>query len=111
MQIGPIISIVATDCPPECESKFNEWYNNVHIPMFLKFKGIKEVTRYKLATEAAGHPKYLAIYEFENQDAFEAFKTCPELAAAREERDETWPEKKWEVKYAVQYEPVKSWKR
>ncbi len=78
----PIILIRATQCQPEVEEKFNKWYDEIHIPLLLKFKGITEVTRYKLMTETEEYPKYLAIYTFESQSAFEAYETSPELAAA-----------------------------
>ncbi|MDO8473629.1 MAG: DUF4286 family protein [Dehalococcoidia bacterium] len=111
MPTGPIINIVATECPSEIESKFNKWYNEVHVPMLLKFKGLKGVTRYKLAKESAGHPAYLAVYEFESQEAFEAYKSSPVVGAVREEMGQTWPDKKFEMKYQVQYEPIKTWKK
>ena len=45
----PVINIVGTRCQPDDDAKFNKWYNEVHIPMLLKCKELKGVTRYKIA--------------------------------------------------------------
>ena len=111
MEKEPTIHIVATQCQPEVEDEFNAWYDDIHIPMLLKYKGITEVTRYKIARESEEYPKYLAIYKFENKDAYEAYKASPELAAAIEEAEGTWKEGGYEIKWRVQYEPMKTWRR
>lgn len=108
METKPIIHIVATRCQPEDEEKFNRWYDEIHIPLLLKFKGIKGVTRYKIIHETEEYPKYLTIYKFESQNAYEAYETSPELAAAREEMRETWKGGGFEIKWRVQYEPMKT---
>ena len=107
----PIILIRATQCQPEVEEKFNKWYDEIHIPLLLKFKGITEVTRYKLMNETEEYPKYLAIYKFESQSTLEAYETSPELVAALAELKETWKEGGFESKWRVQYEVMKTWKR
>lgn len=111
MATTPIINIIATQCRPEVEEKFNRWYDEIHIPLLLKFKGIKEVTRYKIINETEEYPTYLTVYEFESQKTYEAFTTSLEYAAVREEMGETWKEGGFEIKWRVQYEPLKTWKR
>lgn len=111
MKSKPIINVVATQCQPEDEEKFNKWYNEVHIPMLLKFKGIKEVTRYKLINGTEEYPKYLAIYKFQNQNVFQLFQTSSEIEATREEMMETWKGEGFKIRWLVQYEPIKTWKR
>ncbi|OGO21850.1 MAG: hypothetical protein A2Z28_01845 [Chloroflexi bacterium RBG_16_51_9] len=107
----PVINVVATQCKPEDEEKFNKWYNEVHIPMIMKFKGVSEVTRYKLPKDSEEYPKYLAIYTFDNADAFKAFGTCPEMAAVQAEMKETWKDGMFTIKWRVQYETIQNWKR
>ena len=34
------LNIVGTECVAKDEAKFNKWYNEVHIPMLLKYKGL-----------------------------------------------------------------------
>ena len=108
MQKGRVLNIVATECPPDEEDKFNKWYNEVHVPMLFKFPGMLEVTRYKLLGEAAGQAKYLALYEFKDQASFEAFSKSAELAAARDEMSQTW-KNGIDIKWRAQYEPIKTW--
>ena len=112
MRDKPVVFLVGTQCAPELEEKFNKWYDETHIPMLLKSKLLDEVTRYKLAPDTEGeYPTYLAIYEFKDRQAFETWQSSPEMAAAREERQQTWVEKDFEVKWRVVYEPLKTWHR
>ncbi len=106
-----LINIVATECQPEVEEKFNKWYDEIHIPLLFKFKGMKKVTRYKILKETEGYSSYLAIYEFENRQAYEEYEKSPELAAGRAEMNETWQGKGFEIKWRVQYETLKTWEK
>jgi len=45
------------------EEEFNDWYNTVYIPGYLRVPGVIRARRF-LAIEA--QPKYLTVYEFEN---------------------------------------------
>jgi len=40
-----VLSIVASECSPEVEVKFNQWYNDVHVPMLMKYDGLKKASR------------------------------------------------------------------
>ncbi len=88
----PMINIVGTVCPPQDEERFNKWYNEVHIPMLCKFKGVKGVTRYKIANHASGGAQYIAVYNFDSLKDFESFGKSPEFAAAIKEMNESWPQ-------------------
>ena len=105
------INIVGTRCHPDDEAKFNKWYDEVHIPLLLKFKGLKKVTRYKAAAEAKEYPKYLTIYEFNSKADYEAYQKSQELAAARVEMAETWKTRPFEMVWRVQFESLKAWKK
>ena len=109
MATYPLINLVATECQPEFEEKFNKWYDEVHIPILLKFKGLKKVVRYKIAEKGTSHPAYLAIYEFESKQAFEKYQDSPELAAARAEMKETWKDGGFEIIWRLHYDAMKSW--
>ena len=111
MESKSVISMLAIQCPPETEEKFNRWYNEVHIPMLLKNKEIRRVTRYKRLSADEEYPNYLTIYEFDSKEAFDAYNASPELAAAHKERQETWREGGYERKWRVQYEAIKTWQR
>ena len=111
METKPIIYIVATQCQPETEVKFNRWYNEVHIPLLFKFQGLKEVTRYRLMKELEPSPRYLAIYQFEEQQDYEAFENSPQLAAATEKLKESWKDGGFEIEWRAEYATIKTWQR
>lgn len=107
----PLIHLVGIRCKPEAEEKFNRWYNEVHVPMLMKFKGLKEVTRYRIASESPEYPNYLAVYKFDNYDVYQAYDSSPERAAVSEEMKQTWKGDEFKVVWRVQYQPLKTFKR
>jgi hypothetical protein len=106
----PIINIVSTRCQPDDDTKFNKWYNEVHIPMLFKAKEMKSVARYKVVGEAHGQPTYVAIYKFNSLSDYEKFGKGPEMAAARKEMNESWGQR-IEIASRVQYELIKEWEK
>ena len=106
-----VLNIVATECSPENDAKFNKWYNEVHIPMLLKYQGIKKVTRYKILDEKQEKPRYIAVYEYDTKEALNALTASPEFKAAIEEMQETWKGQMFDIKWAVSCEPIKTWER
>jgi hypothetical protein len=103
------IHIVFVDCLPEIEEKYNEWYNNVHIPMIMKYSGILGATRYKLLDGPQGQSRYFTVYEFRDQQAMESFPESPEFAAVDKELHKTWKGPEFTVKLAAKYEVMKTW--
>ncbi|MGE0700775.1 MAG: hypothetical protein AB7O57_16870 [Hyphomicrobiaceae bacterium] len=55
--------LVTMQPPPAFEEEFNAWYDSEHIPERLAVPGILTARRYVCA---AGHPKYLAMYDLES---------------------------------------------
>ena len=108
METKVMINIVATQCQPADEKKFNQWYNEVHVPLLMKFKGMTKVSRYEMTGDVKDFPKYLAVYEFESQKALEAFNNSPELAAALKEMNETW-KGGIDIKWMVQLKLLQTW--
>jgi uncharacterized protein (TIGR02118 family) len=104
-----ILNIVATECTAKNDAKFNKWYNEVHIPMLMKYKGIKKVTRYKIIDEKADKPRYIAIYEYDTKGELNALTASPEFKAAIEEMQSTWKGEMFDIKWAVSCEPLKTW--
>jgi hypothetical protein len=104
----PVLNIVTTQCQPHEEEKFNKWYNEVHVPMVLKFRRIEQAARYKVISEKTALPRYIAIYKFPSQQDFEAFEEGPELAAALKEMVETWG-KRIDTISRVQCELIQEW--
>ena len=108
MSASRIINIVATGCPAADEAKFNKWYDEVHIPMLMKFKGIKKVTRYKVTGDTK-LAQYLAIYEYDSRKDMDALTASPEFKAAIDEMGQTQKSCKFDIKWAVSGEPIKTW--
>jgi uncharacterized protein (TIGR02118 family) len=106
-----LLNIVATECPPKNDAKFNKWYDEVHIPMLFKFKGMKKVTRYRIMEDIKEKARYLAVYEFDTKEALEAYAKSPEFKAAIDEMNATWKGDMFEIKWADNYEPIKTWER
>ena len=104
-----VINIVGSQCQPEDEERFNKWYNEVHIPLLLRYKGLKGVARYKLAGEPGGMPQYIAVYSFASQEDLEGFGKSAEFTAAIEEMQQSWP-KGIEIVARSQYDLIKEWK-
>jgi quinol monooxygenase YgiN len=111
MEAGRVINIVAAECHPEDEAKFNKWYNEIHIPMLFTYDGMLAVTRYRMVGGPEGQARYLAVYEFKDQAALDGFQKSAEMAAAREEMGQTWKARGFDIKWRAQYEPLKTWKK
>jgi len=109
--MAKVINMVATECKPEVEQKFNKWYNEIHIPLLFKYKGMKKVTRYKILNKTDEFSTYLCIYEFDNPSEYKSYSESKELADARAEMNETWKKGGWEIKWRVQYEEIKTWQK
>lgn len=72
--------IASMDVEPDKEALFNEVYDTEHIPQLLKVPGVLSARRtashpltmfiggQKKTIEAAGEPRYSAIYELESAD-------------------------------------------
>ncbi len=104
-----IVNIVATECPTAEEAVFNKWYNDIHIPMLMKFKGIKKVTRYKVMEDVKEKCRFLAVYEYDSKEEMAALNASPEFKAAIDEMNGTWKDKKYALTWAMGCEPIKTW--
>jgi quinol monooxygenase YgiN len=105
------INIVTTECSPEHEARFNKWYNEVHIPMLLKCKGLNKAARYKIVEENVAKPRYIAIYEYASKEAMAAISGSPEFKAAIEEMQTSWKGGGFEIKGALNCEPIMAWEK
>ncbi len=106
-----LMQIVASESTPEKDAKFDKWYTEVHVPMLLGFKGVKQASRYRLKGDNAQCAKYLAIYEFESEEALAEFPKSPAFAAAVRDYENKKEEVGFTMKWAGVYELIKSWER
>lgn len=73
---GEIILLTTVDISPGKEEEFNRWYNEKHLPEVLGCPGFLSAARYECT---AGEPRYLAMYELENENALKT----PEMHRVR----------------------------
>jgi hypothetical protein len=106
-----VINAVFVDCQPEIKAKYNQWYNDVHIPMCLRYEGMIGATRYELLSGPEGQARYLTIYEFTDQNAMDSFPKSSEFTAVDQELHQTWKGPEFTIKAAAQYSVIKSWKK
>lgn len=108
MSEAMLMTVVASACEPAKAEAFNRWYTEVHVPLLMKYKGIKRAARYQRAGDGPGTPEYLAFYEFESEQALADFQSSPEFGAAMQEMQQSWPDG-LDIKWAANYEPIKTW--
>jgi len=106
-----IIQIVASQSTPDKEEEYNRWYTDVHVPMLFGYKGLKRASRYRLTGENENQAKYLAIYEFDDEESMAGFSKSPEFAAAVEDFEAMKEMVGFDMKWAASYELVKTYSR
>jgi antibiotic biosynthesis monooxygenase (ABM) superfamily enzyme len=106
------IVVISQECNPEKEAEFNNWYFNVHIPMAMKYPGLRKATRCRVQTSTNGQKGYLTIFEFKDQTAMAGFVKSPEVADALAEMNEKWQGKlPFEIKWRNEYELMQTWEK
>lgn len=63
--LSRFLYVVRMDVDPAEEKRFNEWYDEEHLPALLKVPGVLGAYRY---VSLEGEPKYVAVYELERAD-------------------------------------------
>ncbi|MDD4858692.1 MAG: EthD family reductase [Dehalococcoidales bacterium] len=107
----PVLLLLGIDCPAAIEAKYNKWYDEVHIPMLTKFKGVKRVRRGKMPKEEPGMAPYLTMYEFDSMADYEGYMKSPERTAAVKDMEETFKDVKFTIKWRVIYDVIKDTKK
>ena len=116
MEQGEVVHIVGQSCRPDQEEKLTRWYEEVHIPGLLEFKGLRKAYCCQLLYDGKTHPdfnkqnypKFLNVYEFDNSQAFEEYERwLAEEATVGHDVRATWNEDPVERIWRVQYKIVK----
>ena len=63
--MAPALQIGRMTVPPELEDEWNEWYNSVYVPNYMKVPGCIRGRRYRAVV---GEPKYATVYELDRPD-------------------------------------------
>jgi antibiotic biosynthesis monooxygenase (ABM) superfamily enzyme len=106
-----ILNIIIMECAPGDEAEFNKWYNDSHIPMLLDIGGFQKVTRYRIKTNAKEKPRFAAVYEFDNQEALDAFEQNPRLKDAMEDMNQAQQRLSFDLQTVLLCEPIKAWEK
>jgi hypothetical protein len=108
----PTIYLGGVQCGPGLDDKLNKWYNETHIPLLFKSEHVLSVTRYKLVPVLEEQsPTYLAVYDFKDREAVEAWFAGPDMAAAVADTKKTWAEGGFEAPWQGVYEPLMTWRK
>ena len=87
------LSIITAGVDPEHETEWDNWYTESHVPNLLKIPGYVMACRFRVLEHPAlagfnSAPKYLAIYEVENEDVLPTLRPGAAMhPAARAELD------------------------
>jgi len=107
---------VTADCSDAIEAKYNDWFDNVHLPLLAKHSKLRSVSRYRWSQAskefvensgirvATDWPKYLTVYEFDTQADAEEFLTSKEFKEGGQEAAQTWKPGEISVPWRVHYE-------
>jgi hypothetical protein len=114
-----VVSIVGVSCRPDQDDKLNDWYNNRHIPDLLHFEGLQRVARYQIlypdviypGYAQVNYPKYITIFEYENQANFDAYEMSPAKIEASKNVNETWDKDPMKRIWRVQYKSISTFER
>jgi hypothetical protein len=109
MKSKSLVHVVGTECPPEMEKKYDQWYSERHVPDVLKFKKLKSVTRLKKLHSEGEAPKFLTFYEFDSEKDYQDYIKSPERAAAGPDWVRVQKELKVCRTWFAQYEVIKGW--
>jgi hypothetical protein len=104
--------VISMECSSDLEQRFNEWYNNTHIPLALRYEGMSKASRYQLTNGNAEQATYLTIFEFRDRQAMQDFPNSPEVVAAKEEMQQQWHGNlPFAIKWRSEYELLQSWEK
>jgi uncharacterized protein (TIGR02118 family) len=103
MENKPVIRVIAIKVDPEFDKQFRDWYIETHIPMLMKYPGLKEATQCDLIDPDGSSPGFLALLEFESEEAFADYENSPELADALKDSASRWSNRHREVKMRLNY--------
>ena len=81
-----VLFVVKATIRKDQEDAFNRWYNEEHVPQFLRWKGAVSARRYR-AIDGEDTYQYMAVYELESAENFRALMASPHMKELRAEYD------------------------
>lgn len=68
--MATVLFMVKATIAKDREAAFNRWYNEEHVPQFLRFNGAVSARRYR-ALMGEDRYQYLAVYEVKDEATFQ----------------------------------------
>jgi formylglycine-generating enzyme required for sulfatase activity len=95
------------------DTQVNAWYDTTHIPLLMKYAGLKQAYRYKKFAPAdsftPGGAGYWATYFYPTKSDIDGMNASPEFTAAITEMIGHWTAGECSTKVAVNYQKIMSW--
>ena len=91
------LSIVTADVDPDHEAQWDRWYTQAHMPNLLKIPGYVLAGRFRVLDHPAlasfnTGPKYLALYECENEEVLNTLRLTEEMHPEARAELQQWQE-------------------
>jgi antibiotic biosynthesis monooxygenase (ABM) superfamily enzyme len=84
-----VLQHTRTTVVPERDAEFNRWYNEVHCPDLLSFKGAVSARRYR-AILGEDVYRYMAAYEFQDVPTYERWRVSEHRMRMMQEFKDTF---------------------
>jgi hypothetical protein len=81
-----VLFVVKATIPRDQEEAFNRWYNQEHVPQFLRFPGAVSARRYR-AIMGEDKYQYMAVYELQDEATFQRLMESQHFKELRAEYD------------------------
>ena len=88
----PAVFVVKATIAPEQEAAFNEWYDTVRTQEIARVPGFVRMTRFAALPLESAHAgaepwQYMVCYEFDSEEALQAFVRSDTLRAMTKDYD------------------------
>ncbi|OGL12149.1 MAG: hypothetical protein A3I14_05870 [Candidatus Rokubacteria bacterium RIFCSPLOWO2_02_FULL_73_56] len=84
--MATVLFIVKATIRTDQEEAFNRWYNEEHVPQFLRWPGAVSARRYR-ALEGEDRYQYMAVYELQDEANYRRLMASEHMRALRAEYD------------------------
>ena len=84
--MAPALQIGRMTVPPDQDAEWNDWYNGVYVPNYMKVPGC--ITGKALPCRPVGEPAYSTVYELEHPDVSKTDEWLRQRAI--DPRNERW---------------------
>ncbi len=81
-----VLFVVKATISKDREAAFNRWYNEEHVPQFLRYPGAVSARRYR-AIMGDDKYQYMAVYEMQDEPTFRRFMESDHLKELKADYD------------------------